>query len=214
MSFDLTEALIDFLRRWGELNPTSAAILALVFIAGGMSPIPRTFLTLASGAVFGMAALPIIAPATTVGCLLTFLLSRYLFAAPVWRYIQHRPKVVSIMHAIDSEGWKIVALCRIASPIPSTLQSALCGLTRIDAWTYTWATFVFTIPQLVLYSYLGAVGKAALLGENTNLNLGFMIASAVTFVAMILLVTRRLRANMRELDRRYASASGISARSE
>ena len=29
-----------------------------------------------------------------------------------------------------------------------------------------WATFVFTIPQIILYAYLGAIGKAALLGES------------------------------------------------
>ena len=39
------------------------------------------------------------------------------------------------------------------------------GLTRIPLWPYTWATFVFTIPQIILYAYLGAIGKAALLGE-------------------------------------------------
>ena len=69
----MTDTLVEFLRRWGELGPTSAAVLAAVIVAAGLVPIPRTFLVLAAGVVFGMAAIPVIIPATTVGCLIAFL---------------------------------------------------------------------------------------------------------------------------------------------
>ena len=206
MSFDVTQALVDFLRRWGELSPSSAAVLALVFVAGGLVPVPRTFLTLAAGVVFGMAAIPIIMPATTTGCLIAFLVARYLFADRLWRWIERKPKLLAIMNAVNAEGWRIVALCRLASPIPSTIQNALFGLTRIGLWPYLWSTFVFTTPQIILYSYLGAIGKAALLGESEGLNLGVMIAGGLTFLAVVLLITRRVRASMRELE---AKASAI-----
>jgi uncharacterized membrane protein YdjX (TVP38/TMEM64 family) len=199
-SIDLTQLLVDFLRRWGELSPTSAAVLALVFIAGGLVPVPRTFLTLAAGVVFGMAAIPIIIPSTTAGCLFAFLLARYLFAARLWRWVDRRPKLLAVMNAVNAEGWRIVALCRLASPVPSTIQNALFGLTRIGLWPYLWSTFVFTIPQIILYAYLGAVGKAALLGESGGLNLGVMIAGGLTFLAVVLMITRRVRASMRNLE--------------
>lgn len=199
-SAQLTQLLIDFLRRWGELSPTSAAVLALVFVAGGLVPVPRTFLTLAAGVVYGMAAIPIIIPSTTAGCLFTFLLARYLFAPPLWRWVARKPKLLAVMNAVDAEGWRIVALCRLASPIPSTIQNALFGLTRIGLWPYLWATFVFTIPQIILYSYLGAIGKAALLGESQGVNLGVMIAGGLTFLAVVLMITRRVRASMRSLE--------------
>ena len=201
-SLDVTQTLVEFLRRWGELSPTSAAVLALVFVAGGLVPVPRTFLTLAAGVVYGMAAIPIIMPATTLGCLIAFFLARYLFAARLWRAVERKPKFVAVMNAVDAEGWRIVALCRLASPIPSTIQNALFGLTRIGVWPYAWSTFVFTIPQIILYTYLGAVGKAALLGEGGSVSLGVMIAGGLTFLAMVLMITRRVRANMRELERK------------
>jgi uncharacterized membrane protein YdjX (TVP38/TMEM64 family) len=175
-------------------------VLALVFVAGGLVPVPRTFLTLAAGVVFGMAAIPIIMPATTAGCLIAFLVARYLFADRLWRFIERTPKLLAIMSAVNAEGWRIVALCRLASPIPSTIQNALFGLTRIGLWPYLWSTFVFTIPQIILYSYLGAIGKAALLGESEGLNLGIMAAGGVTFLVVVLLITRRVRASMRELE--------------
>jgi uncharacterized membrane protein YdjX (TVP38/TMEM64 family) len=199
-SSQLTQLLIDFLRRWGELSPTSAVVLALVFIAGGTVPVPRTFLTLAAGVVYDMAAIPIIIPSTALGCLIAFLIARYLFAARLWRFVERKPKLRVIMNAVNAEGWRIIALCRLASPIPSTIQNALFGLTRIDLWTYLWATFVFTIPQIVLYSYLGAIGKAALLGESEGVNLGVMVAGGLTFLAVVLIITRRVRASMRNLE--------------
>ena len=199
MSFDLTQALVDFLRRWGELSPTSAAVVALVFVAGGLVPVPRTFLTLAAGVVYGMAAIPIIIPATTLGCLIAFFLARYLFGERLWRAVAARPKLTAIMDAVDAEGWRIVALCRLASPIPSTIQNAIFGLTRIGLWPYAWSTFVFTIPQIILYTYLGAIGKAALLGEGEGLSLGIMAAGGLTFLVVVLLITRRVRASMRNL---------------
>ncbi len=195
-SFDLTQTLVDFLRRWGEMSPSAAAVLALVFVAGGLVPVPRTFLTLAAGVVFGMASVPIIMPAATIGSLIAFLLARYLFADRLWRTLETRPKLLAIMNAVNAEGWRIVALCRLASPIPSTIQNAMFGLTRIGLWPYLWSTFVFTIPQVILYVYLGAVGKAALLGESQGLNLGVMAAGGLTFLIVVLLITRRVRASM------------------
>ena len=202
----MTDSIVEFLRQWGELGPTSAAVLALVFVAGGVVPVPRTFLTLAAGVVYGMAAVPVIMPATTIGCLIAFFAARYLFAGPLWHALKDKPKPIAVMNAVEVEGWRIVALCRLASPIPSMVQSALFGLTRITVWPYTWATFIFTIPQIVLYVYLGAVGKAALLGEAEGLNLGIMAFGGITFLVVVLIITRRVRASMRELERGAAAA--------
>jgi uncharacterized membrane protein YdjX (TVP38/TMEM64 family) len=82
------------------------------------------------------------------------------------------------------------------------IQNALFGLTRIGLWPYAWSAFVFTIPQIILYAYLGAVGKAALIGEGEGLSLGIMAAGGVTFLVVLLLITRRVRASMRELEQR------------
>jgi uncharacterized membrane protein YdjX (TVP38/TMEM64 family) len=204
MSFDVTQALVDFLRRWGELNASSSVVLALLFIAGGLVPVPRTFMSLAAGVVFGMAAVPVIMPSTTLGSLIAFLLARYLFAARLWGWVERKPRALAIMNAVNAEGWRIVGLCRLASPIPSTIQNAIFGLTRIELWPYLWATFLFTIPQTLLYVYLGAVGKAALLGESGGVNLGVMIAGGLTFLGVVLLITRRVRESMREMQRQSA----------
>ena len=207
MSFDITDTLADFLRQWGEMNPTAVVVLTLVFVFGGLTPIPRTFLTLAAGIVYGMAAIPVIIPATTAGCLLVFLLVRYLFGDWVWRIVKRKPRLLAIMDAVNAEGWRIVGLCRLASPIPSMIQNMMFGLTRIDAWPFTWATFVFTIPQVILYVYLGSIGRAALLGESSGISLGIMAAGGLTLLIAVLLIMRRVRASMRRLERGATAAS-------
>src|SRR6185503_918767 len=207
MFFDITDTLVDFLRQWGEMNPAAVIVLTLVFVFGGFTPIPRTFLTLAAGIVYGIAAIPVVIPATTAGCLLVFLLVRYLFGDRVWRVVERKPKLLAIMDAVNAEGWRIVGLCRLASPVPSMIQNTMFGLTRIGVWPFTWATFVFIIPQVVLYVYLGSIGRAALLGESSGISLGIMAAGGLTLLIAVLLIMRRVRASMRRLERGATAAS-------
>ena len=200
-SFPPTETLVEFLRRWGEMSPSAAAMLALAFVAVGIIPVPRTLLTIASGVVFGMSAVPIILPSATIGAMIGFLLARYLFAERLRLMIVHKPRLIAFMNAVDAEGWRIVGLTRIASPIPSTIANGLFGLTRIGLFSFSWATFVFIIPQTLLYAYLGSVGKVALIDQSeSGLNLGIMVASGLAFLAAVLLISRRVRASLRGLE--------------
>jgi uncharacterized membrane protein YdjX (TVP38/TMEM64 family) len=138
-----------------------------------------------------------------------FLLARYLLAERLRRMIVHKPRLIAIMNAVNAEGWRIVALIRIASPIPSTVVNALFGLTRIGLLPYSLATFVFMIPQTFLYAYLGSVGKVALIDQNdSGLHLGIMAAGGLAFLAVVLLITRRMRASLRDLEQR-ASAGAV-----
>ena len=165
----MTDALVHWLQNWGELHLASAAVLALVFLASGLVLIPRTFLCLASGAMFGLGTIPIILPSTTLSAVIGFLLARYLFADRLQRAVDRRPRMRAVMDAIDTEGWRIVALLRFGSPLPSTVQTYLFGLTRIGLWPFTLATLLFTIPQVCLYVWLGAAGRAALLDDGSSL---------------------------------------------
>ena len=63
---------------------------------------------------------------------------------------------------------------------------------------------MFTIPQIILYAYLGAIGKAALLGQDESIGVGIMAAGGLTFLVVVLLITRRVRMSMRELEKRAA----------
>ena len=190
----MADALVEWLQNWGELHLGSAAVLALVFLVSGLVLIPRTFLCLASGAMFGLGTIPIILPSTTLSAVIGFLLARYFFADWLQRQVDRRPRVRAVMDAIDSEGWRIVALLRFGSPLPSTVQTYLFGITRIGLWPFTLATLLFTIPQVCLYVWLGAAGRAALLDDSSSgLSRGLMLVAALTLTTAMILVTRKAR---------------------
>ena len=192
--------ILHWFQTWGELTPVTSLGLAAVFIVASLG-IPRTLLSIGAGAVFGPWSLAIIQPSATIGAALAFLAARHLIADRLRRRFAHRRVLQAIANAIDSEGWRIVALLRLASPVPGPVANYAFGLTGIGFWPYVIATFIFTLPQSALYVYIGATGRAALVGETLSpLKLGIMVAGLVSLAAVTLLVSRKARTALRSLE--------------
>lgn len=190
--------MYDALTQWFpdgiELGVRSSLMLALIFFAASFVLIPRTFLCLGAGASFGLSAAFVIIPSTMLGGMLAFLLARYLLLERLRDYIDARPRLRRVAVAVDEEGWRVVALLRFASPVPNAVQNYVFGLTRIGFLPFAVTTFVFSIPQLLLYVYLGSVGRAVLLDENlSTLNRILLGAGLVSIVVAAVLVVRRVR---------------------
>jgi uncharacterized membrane protein YdjX (TVP38/TMEM64 family) len=210
----LTNFLIELLQTRGHLDLASGITLAMVFTVTGLILVPRTILCITSGAIFGLGSIPIILPSTTLGGVMAFMLARCFLADKLQRWVAGKPSYCAILDAVDSEGWRIVALLRFWSPVPTAVQNYLFGLTRIGFSSFTAATMGFTIPQVCVYVYLGAIGRAALLDDSgSHLRQGIMLVAALTIVAVVVLIGRKARLALRELeqnsrsaDRRQASA--------
>src|SRR5688572_13413702 len=114
----MTEVIITWLRTWGDLSFESGIALAFIFVVGALIPFPRTMLSVGAGAVFGPWAIPIIVPSTTAGGVLAFLLTRYVAGEWVQRKLDGQMRLRAIADAVDSEGWRLVALLRLGAPIP------------------------------------------------------------------------------------------------
>ena len=194
----MIDTVVQWLHRWDHLDSASAAALVVIFVMAGLVLIPRTFLCIAAGAIFGPATIPIILPSTTLGGVLAFLLSRYIFADPLQRALDKRPRLRAVADALDSEGWRVVALLRFGSPVPNAVQNYLFGLTRIGLLPFTVATFAFTIPQVALYVYIGAAGRAAMLDDTSStLSRILMGIGALTLATVTLLIAIKSRAALR-----------------
>jgi uncharacterized membrane protein YdjX (TVP38/TMEM64 family) len=188
--------------QWSVEAPlTGAAMLALIFVFTGLIPIPRTLLCIASGVFFGLIAIPIILPSTTLGGIICFMLARHFLAETLRRLAVRRPGLRSLLEAVDSEGWRILALVRFGSPVPTVAQNYLFGLTRMNVWLFAATTFIFTIPQVCLYVYLGAIGRAALLEDSYSfLSLTLMIIAGLSFLSALMLVMRRAGRALKAVD--------------
>jgi uncharacterized membrane protein YdjX (TVP38/TMEM64 family) len=178
----------------GDLGVNSSMMLSLIFFAASFVPFPRTFLCLGAGAGFGLAVVFVILPSTMLGGILAFLSARYFFSERLHRFVDARPRLRRFATAVDEEGWRVVALLRFASPVPNAVQNYVFGLTRIGFLPFAVTTFVFSIPQIVLYVYLGSAGRAVLLNESLSmLNRVLLGIGLASILVAALLVVRRVR---------------------
>jgi uncharacterized membrane protein YdjX (TVP38/TMEM64 family) len=196
----LIDQITAFFSTSHELTLLSFSVLALVFIASGLILLPRIVLCVLAGAAYGLIAIPVAAPATALGALIAFLVARYIAADFVQRLIARRRLLQGISRAVDREGWKIIALMRLGAPVPGAFSNYLFGLTRIGWWPYTWSTFIFCIPQVVLFVSIGAAGRAALLQDSSIVGWTMIGLGVITCAAIIYLVARRSKSTFAEID--------------
>lgn len=173
----------------GSLTPGSILAVSLIFLAMAFIALPRTPLICAAGAAFGWKVAVIILASGTVGAILAFLTSRHVASNWFRQKLEKKSNFGIVAQAVDEEGWRIVALMRLGVPLPGTVQNYLFGLTKIDILSYSISTLVFSAPQVFLYSFLGATGRASLLEENLSISL---IAMAL-IIAIVGLIAWRIK---------------------
>jgi uncharacterized membrane protein YdjX (TVP38/TMEM64 family) len=190
----MTESIGHWFHQLGALTPLSGTALGVFFLLAAFVVFPRTLLILTAGATFGLGAAPIILIGGTAGGILAFSLSRYLASAWFRKKLQRRPLLRAVAQAVDDEGWRIVALMRLGAPVPSALQNYLFGLTKINPVSYSISTLLFSAPQVFLFAFLGATGRASIVNDGSSgLPLGFSLMAIVLTVAIIALISWRVR---------------------
>jgi uncharacterized membrane protein YdjX (TVP38/TMEM64 family) len=185
---------VDGLGVWGPLAFIGGYALATVLF------VPGSLLTLAGGAIFGLAkGTLIVFLGASIGAALAFLIARYVARRPIERRLQENDKVAAIDRAVAKEGRKIVFLLRLTPALPFTLLNYALGLTKVRFIDYLLACFGM-LPGTLLYVYYGKVAGdittiAAGAGTQrdwksyTLLAVGLVAAIAVT--AVITRVARR-----------------------
>jgi len=116
----LTDAVIAFLRSHGTLDISGLTALAAVFVVTGLIPVPRTALCLASGTIFGLAAISRHfaehgRSAVSSGFCWRVICSP---SASTGSWTGSR-RCGPFLAAVDSEGWRIVGLMRFAGAMPT-----------------------------------------------------------------------------------------------
>src|SRR5215471_13907238 len=110
--------------------------LGLVFFVGALVFLPRPPICIVGGLLFGFAAFPVAIAGSTLGAVVAFLISRYLFRSQFVRITERRPTWKLMVNAIDAEGWRFLGLLRLASPVPGSASNYLFGLTGIRLGPY------------------------------------------------------------------------------
>lgn len=153
-------AWVDSLGSWGPI------VFILGYAAAVVAFVPGSLLTLAAGAIFGLAeGIVYVFVAASLGASLAFLVSRYVARSAIEQRIQGNAKFAAIDRAVGQEGRKIVFLLRLSPVFPFTLLNYGLGLTRVRFVDYLLAC-VGMLPGTVLYVYYGKLAGdvAALAG--------------------------------------------------
>jgi uncharacterized membrane protein YdjX (TVP38/TMEM64 family) len=190
------QLIIDILHGSAHLGVPGLVIFGAGFVVISLTFVPRPPACVAAGLVYGVSAFPLVLVSSTLGAVAGFVLARGLLRAQFRKAIEQRPSWRRVVDAIDSQGWTLLLLLRLASPVPGSATTYIAGLTSIRAWPYTTATFLGLAPQSLLFVLLGAAGPAALGGSMSTLKLSLMTTGLVTTGVIIWQIGRRLRASL------------------
>lgn len=170
------------------IDPALAEFLTVtgLLTLGGLVLVPRAVVCVGAGAVLGWAAVLPSLLGTALGTTLGFLLARFVLAGVIRRFVARRPKVGSVLRAVESEGWRVLGLLRLASPVPGPAINFACGVSRMGYAEYILTTVIGVLPQTVLFVYLGRTGSEALASHSPwSLNgLTAAVGIALTIVAL------------------------------
>ena len=180
----------------------------IVFIIGyalaAVAFVPGSILTLAAGAIFGLAqGVVYVFIAAVLGSAAAFLVSRYLARHAIERRLAGNPRFAAIDRAVGAEGRKIVFLLRLSPVFPFNLLNYGLGLTQVRFVDYLVAS-VGMLPGTLLYVYYGKLaGDVAALAAGAALEKGagyytVLVLGLVATVVVTTIVTRTARRALQE----------------
>ena len=180
-----TEITPGSVETWVEgFGPEAPMVFFAVYVLGTVLFFPGAVLTLAGGAIFGTLWGTLYSPTgATVGAALSFLVARYL--AYDLASTRLHAKLPKLMKGIDSEGWKFVALMRLAPIVPFNALNYALGLTGIKFPHYVISSFIFMFPGAVAYSYLGHVGREAAAGRSGIVRAGLIAIGVLSVMSLL-----------------------------
>lgn len=203
MNFSSIQNFLETVLATAESAGNAGILLFIaVYAASAVVLLPASVLTLGAGAVYGpILGTAIVSVASTLGCTLAFLASRYVARPLAERRLQGNDKFQRIDRLIPERGAKLVFLMRLSPLIPFGILNYSCGLTQIELGKYVAASWAGMLPGTFAYVYFGAVGKqtfSAATGSISPIQLAVYGIGAVATIAIIREVSRVAREALNE----------------
>jgi uncharacterized membrane protein YdjX (TVP38/TMEM64 family) len=191
-------AWVETLGIWGPVAFVAGYALATVAF------VPGSLLTLASGAIFGLAKGTLLTfIGATLGTAMAFLVARYAARSAIERKLEAHPRFAGIDRAVSKDGFKIVFLTRLSPAFPYNLLNYALGLTSVRFRDYLLASFGM-LPGTFLYVYYGKViGSLAALSGDAPVEPGagrwvMVGVGLIATVAVTTVITRIARRALKE----------------
>lgn len=119
---------------------------------------------------------------TTIGAVLSFLLSRYLLKNSIEELVKKNDRLYTIVFQTDSKKEMLILMITRLLPIfPFNLQNYAYGITNISIVKYTIGTFLFMIPGIIIFS----IGTEGIINVESR-NSMFIIALVIIILMAII----------------------------
>jgi len=177
---DWTIHLVDKLNWQQEGSPQSLnTLLLFVFLSLATSiGLPRQIAALVAGINLGALVGVIIATmAATLGCLITFTVSRYLLSDKISRRYPEQLTKLSIF--LGEQTFLKAIVIRILPLGSNFITNIIAGVSKVSMRAYVSGSFVGFIPQMIIFSL---AGSGIRLGAQNEL-----IASGMLFIIALLI---------------------------
>jgi uncharacterized membrane protein YdjX (TVP38/TMEM64 family) len=185
---------------WGPV------VFIIGYAAAAVAFVPGSILTLAAGAIFGIARGLLYAfTAAVIGSSVAFLISRYLARGAIEARLRGNARFAAIDRAVGAQGRKIVFLLRLSPVFPFSLLNYGLGLTQVRFVDYLIAA-IGMLPGTLLYVYYGKLaGDVAALagGASVEKGVAYYAVLAIGLVAtalVVAVVTRTARKALKDID--------------
>ena len=183
-----------------SLGAIGAVVFVLGYVLACIAFVPASILTLAAGAIFGLAkGIALVFVAAMLGATAAFLIARYVARGAIEKRVANNAKFAALDAAIGAQGRRIVFLLRLSPVFPFSLLNYALGLTGVTFADYIIGS-IGMLPGTVLYVYYGRlVGDVAALagGVTAPKDAGYyavLILGLVATVVVTTIVTRAARA--------------------
>ncbi len=203
------EAVAGFFRDLGGPWWAPVAFVGL-YVFGTTFGVPGSALTLAGGAIFGVAlGTAVNWLGATLGATLAFVAARALGREWVARFL--RGRAASLDERIGSHGFRTVLYLRLIPLVPFNGLNFGAGITRVRARDYVLATALGIVPGCVVYTYFADALIRGSAEARTSAFINFAIAAAalVAFTLLTDFVRRRIERRT-AAGRRPAEGAGGS----
>lgn len=146
-------------------NPFAPVVFILLQIAASLIFIPRTFLGIAAGLMFGFFWGSLLAIMGAVaGAAAGFALWRWIGKGRV--DVEATPWIGPYIERAERDGWRAVAIVRLIPALPHSVANTALALTRIGWVDYLAGSFVGMLPMTLVQVDVGATGEQVLDGRS------------------------------------------------
>jgi uncharacterized membrane protein YdjX (TVP38/TMEM64 family) len=190
----------------GVLGPL---VFVLGYAVATVAFVPGSLLTLAAGAIFGLAeGTAYVLVGASLGACAAFLVSRYVARGAIEKRLESNPRFAAIDRAVGREGRKIVFLLRLSPVFPFNLLNYGLGLTKVRFVDYAVACLGM-LPGTFLYVYYGKLlGTVAAVAGGAEVErgvgywavLGLGVLATVAVTALITAKARQALQSETDLD--------------